>query len=480
MLELTDIVKAFETGRHQYHKLVKEDTVASFPIEESYGTAKQAAGGKAARANVAGQEGVNRIACGDNLQYMAYLLKQEHLAGKLQLIYADPPFFSNGKYQASVRLQSETLGASPFMKLGAYDDTWCSDMGRYLAMLTARLFAMKDLLADTGCLWVHLDWHVAHYIKVILDQIFGADNFINEVIWTYKSGGTNHRSFAKKHDTLLVYGKGRQYRFTPLKEKSYNRELKPYCFKGVEEFEDEKGWYTMVNMKDVWHIDMVGRTSGERTGYATQKPEKLLERIVASCSGEGDLCADFFAGSGTLGAVCEKMNRNWIMCDEGKLAAAEQVSRMGKEAASFDVQRITPKAFFSVPVESAETARNSSASAKAQAGQGGQLQSPLAFEASGGKIRLLAYDAQIPDELNKYAQELARYQAADSLSFIKCWSVDPAYDGGVHRAQMLMTDGQDAYDRSGQDVCVCHPASDTGSIAGYDVFGNRFFQVFKW
>lgn len=498
MLDLAGIVKAFEAGKRQYHRLMRE-AVLPFHTEECYGGAEKAGErcGKAAEASRGWAEH-NRIACGDNLRYMVYLLRQKHMAGKLQLIYADPPFFSHGKYQASVRLQSGKLGASSFMKLGAYDDTWCGDMGRYLAMLTARLLAMRELLSDTGCLWVHLDWHVAHYAKVILDQIFHADHFINEVIWTYKSGGTNHRSFAKKHDTLLVYGKSKQYHFTPLKEKSYNREMKPYRFQGVEEFEDEKGWYTMVNMKDVWRIDMVGRTSGERTGYATQKPEKLLERIVASCSGEGDLCADFFAGSGTLGAVCEKMNRRWIMCDAGKLAAAEQISRLGKAAASFCVERAEPagvpsvcaerekpKKDFSVHVERAESAEGagitgafSASPGKARARQSGRT--PLAFEASGGKVRLLAYDAEIPDELDKYAQELLRYRGVDSLCFIKCWSVDPAYDGRMHKARMLMTDGHGAYDISGHGVRTCPPASDTGSIAGYDIFGNRFFQVFEW
>ena len=125
---------------------------------------------------------------------------------------------------------------------------------------------MRDLLSDTGCLWVHLDWHAVHYVKVILDQIFGEKNFINEIIWTYKSGGANKRNFARKHDTLLFYSKTDNYIFNPQTEKSYNRGLRPYRFKGVEEYEDETGWYTIVNMKDVWSIDMVGRTSSERTG----------------------------------------------------------------------------------------------------------------------------------------------------------------------------------------------------------------------
>lgn len=203
-------------------------------------------------------------------------------------------------------------------------------MKEYLTMLTARLFAMRELLSDTGCMWMHLDWHSVYYVKVIMDQIFGESNFINEVIWTYKSGGSSKRSFSKKHDTLLVYGKGKNYKFRPLTEKSYNRGMKPYRFKGVEEFCDDKGWYTLVNMKDVWSIDMVGRTSAERTGYATQKPEKLMERIIASCTDEGDLCADFFAGSGTLGAVCEKNGRRWLMCDEGGLAVADQIQEVGQ------------------------------------------------------------------------------------------------------------------------------------------------------
>ena len=104
-------------------------------------------------------------------------------------------------------------------------------------------------------------------------------NFVNEIIWTYKSGGSSKKHFARKHDTILVYSKTDKYYLSLPKEKSYNRGLKPYRFKGVEEFQDETGWYTMVNMKDVWNIDMVGRTSAERTGYATQKPEALLSSL---------------------------------------------------------------------------------------------------------------------------------------------------------------------------------------------------------
>jgi len=201
-------------------------------------------------------------------------------------------------------------------------------MAEYLKMLAVRLMLMRDLLTKDGTIWVHLDWHGVHYVKILMDEIFGEKNFINEIVWTYKSGGSSKKHFARKHDTILVYGKTDKYYINLPKEKSYNRGLKPYRFKGVEEFQDEVGWYTMVNMKDVWSIDMVGRTSAERTGYATQKPEALLERIIAAGSREGNIVADFFCGSGTLGAAAGKLGRQWICCDEGKLAVSASMKRL--------------------------------------------------------------------------------------------------------------------------------------------------------
>ena len=194
-------------------------------------------------------------------------------------------------------------------------------------LVGVRLLYMRDLLADEGTIWVHLDWHSVHYVKILLDEIFGDRNFINEIIWQYKSGGSSKKHFARKHDNILVYGKSSKYYLKLPKEKSYNRGLKPYRFKGVEEFCDDIGWYTMVNMKDVWSIDMVGRTSGERTGYATQKPEALLARIIEAASCEGDIVGDFFCGSGTLAAAASKLGRRWICCDSSPVALASCIKR---------------------------------------------------------------------------------------------------------------------------------------------------------
>ena len=161
-------------------------------------------------------------------------------------------------------------------------------------MLASRLLLMRELLSDDGVLCLHLDWHASHYARVLLDEIFGSENFVNEIIWNYKSGGSTNKRFSRKHDNILIYSRTKKFKFRPQKEKSYNRGFKPYRFKGVEEFQDDIGWYTMVNMKDVWSIDMVGRTSAERTGYATQKPKQLINRIIEAFTDEGDIVADVF------------------------------------------------------------------------------------------------------------------------------------------------------------------------------------------
>ena len=218
----------------------------------------------------------NMLALGDNRNFMKTLLRQHNMAGKIQMIYIDPPFFSKANYDASIRLDSKKTDHLPALKYLAYEDVWEQGLESYLKMLCTRLYLIRDLLSDNGTVWVHLDWHAVHYVRILMDEIFGMDHFVNEIIWTYKSGGTSKKYFARKHDTILVYSKNKDYYFNILKEKSYNRGMRPYHFKGVKEYKDEVGWYTMVNMKDVWQIDMVGRTSSERNGYATQKPEMCI------------------------------------------------------------------------------------------------------------------------------------------------------------------------------------------------------------
>jgi len=256
----------------------------------------------------------------------------------LNLVYMDPPYFSNR--DPGSRVKVITPGGETFVKIPAFSDTWPGTgmrgtgedaMQTYLSMIVPRIIAAHELLAEDGSLWIHLDRRAVHYVKVLADLVFGgADHLINEVVWAYKSGGSSTRRFSNKHDSLLFYAKSKKkYKFFPQEEKSYNRALKPYRFKGVKEYRDDYGWYTIVNMKDVWEIPMVGRTSNERTGYATQKPEALLERIVLACTEEGDICLDPFGGSGTLAAVCAAKGRRWVYIDENPLAAEIAAGRLG-------------------------------------------------------------------------------------------------------------------------------------------------------
>ena len=268
----------------------------------------------------------NRLIHGDNLFAMQALLNGDpetglpSMRGKIDLIYIDPPFDSKADYRTKITLPNGNVEQKPtVLEQFAYSDTWADGTISYLKMLYPRLALMKELLSEQGSIYVHCDWHAGHYLKVILDDIFGKNNFVNEIVWSYKSGGVGQSTFARKHDTIFFYKKDETKAiFNVLKEKSYNRGFKPYHFKGVEEFEDENGWYTLVNCKDVWDIDMVGRSSSERVDYGTQKPEKLLERIIKASSNEGAIVADFFGGSGTTAAVAEKLGRRWITSDLGK------------------------------------------------------------------------------------------------------------------------------------------------------------------
>ncbi len=438
MSDLESMIKAFREGCEEYERRKKASHTDSFEVHEIYGSA-----------DVNTKE-IGRIALGNNLDYMDDMYRNRKPEGGLQLIYVDPPFFSKSKYQASISLKSPILGKSSVIKIDAYDDFRASELTHYLQMLTVRFLQMRDLLSDTGCIAVHLDWHVNHYVKIILDEIFGRENFINEIIWNYKSGGSGKRSFARKHDTVLLYGKTGHYKFNVLREKSYNRGLKPYHFSGVEEFKDEKGWYTLVNMKDVWSIDMVGRTSVERTGYATQKPEKLLERIVEACSDEGDLCADFFAGSGSFGAVCERMGRRWILCDESPLAIATEIGRLA--ALQENTQRKNQLGF-------AVLSANEPQAAKIEA------------KIMNGQLNLVRYEA--PSNIFRCSEreEVKKFAREDSLSLIGTWSADFAWDGSVHRAEKIFC--------SGERCAEIPEGAKTVRIAGYDVFGNSFAAFLK-
>lgn len=287
-------------------------------------------------------EARNRLIYGDNLLAMAALLAGDErtpsLRGKVDLIYIDPPFDSKADYRTKITLPGTTIDQKPtVLEQFAYSDTWADGTASYLAMIMPRLILMRELLSDHGSIYVHLDWHVGHYVKLLLDEVFGKENFRNEVIWSYVSGGVSDRFFARKHDTLFFYSKGPRYYFNVQKERD---EAKVAKLSKDKIFVDEKGEYTwyirpQTNPKvpdgvksyldkyvqDVWQIPIVNPQAKERVEYATQKPESLIRRILAASCPPGGLVVDVFVGSGTTLCVAEKMGMRWIGSDLGKPAA---------------------------------------------------------------------------------------------------------------------------------------------------------------
>ncbi|MCT1426479.1 hypothetical protein M3G07_09170 [Corynebacterium sanguinis] len=262
-------------------------------------------------------EAPNRLIYGDNLLAMAALLAGDEdtpsLRGKIDLIYIDPPFDSKADYRTKITLPGTTIDQKPTVfEQFAYSDTWADGTASYLAMLIPRLVLMRELLTDTGAIYVHIDWHVGHYVKLALDEVFGRENLINEIVWWYNSGGGTKRRFGRKHDTIFYYGKNA--------DSSYFDEdaaRVPYSAVIAESRRD------MFNAKgklapDVWDISRPPNHSKEWLGYATQKPSALLERVIAVSCPPGGLVADFFAGSGTTASVAERLGRRWIANDIGK------------------------------------------------------------------------------------------------------------------------------------------------------------------
>ena len=274
-------------------------------------------------------EWMNRLIYGDNLLAMQALLAGDaqtglpSLRGKVDLIYIDPPFDSKADYRTKISLPGTDIQQKPtVIEQFAYADTWEEGTISYLKMIYSRLVLMKELLSDKGSIYIHIDWHIGAYVRVVLDNIFGKANFVNEIIWCYKSGGAGDNGFAKKHDTILFYRKNSTFTFNPEKEKSYMGIGYSTGNKNVVLYDDNdgKGPYTLVKAKDWWpDIGMIATSKGRL--YATQKPEALLERIIKASSNEGDLVCDFFGGSGTTAAVAERLGRRWITCDIGKPAS---------------------------------------------------------------------------------------------------------------------------------------------------------------
>ncbi|MBU0569464.1 site-specific DNA-methyltransferase [Patescibacteria group bacterium] len=281
----------------------------------------------------------NKLFWGDNLQVLSHLLKKYR--GKIDLIYIDPPFDSKANYVKKVKIRGQKVEGEQqnLLEEKQYTDIWEND--EYLQFMYERLQIMRELLADTGSIYLHCDWHKGAFLKLVMDEVFGEGNFRNEIIWKYvKFQMRKMKRFAINTDKLLWYTKTSSYMFNPqtfklnkpkyLLKKGWNKE------RGIiENIKNKDGKTQKIRIDeekvdDVWSIPFIGATSGERMDYPTQKPEKLLERVLDSSTQKGDLVLDCFCGSGTTLAVAQKLGRKWIGCDINIGAIQTTTKRLGQ------------------------------------------------------------------------------------------------------------------------------------------------------
>ena len=293
----------------------------------------------------------NKLIWGDNKLILSSLkngpLREEiEKQGGIKLIYIDPPFDVGADFSMDIEIGDDTFTKNAnILEEIAYRDTWGKGTDSFISMIFERLVLMRDLLAVDGSIYVHCDYRVSPYLKLILDEVFGVNNFKNEIIWYYQNGGGRARTwFNRKHDTIFWYTKKLETYTYNSKEAGDARNTDEGTFGGYFKT-DEDGrrfqevraggkvykYYTdeLKNADDVWNFGIISqRDKTERVDYPTQKPEELIERIIKASSNEGDLVADFFCGSGTTAAVAEKLGRKWINSDLGKFSIHTTRKRM--------------------------------------------------------------------------------------------------------------------------------------------------------
>lgn len=286
----------------------------------------------------------NKLIWGDNKLILSSLsngtMREEiEKNGGIKLIYIDPPFDVGADFTTDITFGEEEKSFTKeptILEEIAYRDTWGKGADSFISMIYERLVLMRDLLAEDGSIYVHCDWRLNAVIRLAMDEIFGADCFVNQIAWYYRRWNIAGKSFAKNWDSIFFYTKNKN-------KKIWNQ---LYIPKSEKSSGNGKSWQSIIGedgirrsvltehiskgvpMPDMWDISMINPVGNERVGYPTQKPEALLERIVKASSNEGDIVADFFCGSGTTLAVAEKLNRKWIGSDLGKFAIHTTRKRM--------------------------------------------------------------------------------------------------------------------------------------------------------
>lgn len=404
-------------------------------------------------------QNTGRLIQGNNLDVLK-LLRDEGYEGKIDLIYIDPPYLSESRYSSRIKLGDKD-NYQIFERL-VFKDEGEESLDSYLDELYLCMQLMKQLLSSRGSIFVHIDWHISHYVRVILDEVFGSKNFINEIVWCYGGGSGTRKHFHRKHDLIFWYSRSEDYIFNP--------QYRPYSPKTIERGltrvkGDKYNLNTEGALMQDWWTDInkiLSPTAYENLKFPTQKPLALLKRIVAAASSTDSIVADFFSGSGTTAAVCEEMERQWIICDNSPIAANTTIQRLVKMQAR-------PFIFDVVNREYPEP------------GTSGNFEATVVTRVHSEQYR------RVDIEITSYStvnQKIETFEPDISFkSLIEFWEIDFDYQEKGFYSQVQVVREKVQWDDSLPVVAtILIPYQESGSIAMkvYDIFGDSCTRIFTY
>ena len=403
----------------------------------------------------------NMVVRGDCVSTCAYLRDQ---GIKVDLVYIDPPFASGADYAKKVYLRHNPSLAERIEEAERelshdemksfeekmYGDIW--DKEKYLNWMYENLCAIKSVMSDTASIYVHLDYHIGHYVKILMDEIFGEENFLNEIVWFYPdSPGRTEESFVPKHDTIFWYRMSEKYIFNaddvriPLLESSKERIKTPRTLTNSQgiKYTYESGDPDRGKIPEtVWRIPVVKGNADEATGYSTQKPQALLQRIIKASSEKGMLVADFFAGSGVTATTAYLLERKFITCDIGQNSIETTRDSLIEAGAEFDVMKVDDGvSLFRNPAQTMDRVREIIPNLKADA-ELGKFWAGSVSDTQKGKIPVYVPDLKNSAErlldramMSRIVEEITKINADTDLKEVRIYYINKIADSELEKEE---------------------------------------------